>query len=48
MPVARPCNWNDGHTLHVRKATRPEGQHLEICQVLGIEVQPGGVRKFIH
>ena len=37
-----------GQTLHVRKATHPEGQHLAICQVLGIERQPGGVRKFIH
>ena len=38
----------DGHTLHVRKATRPEGQHLEICQALGIDTQPGGIRKYIH
>ncbi len=38
----------DGHTLHVRKATRPEGLHLEICQVLGIDTQPGGVHKYIH
>ncbi len=37
-----------GHTLHVRKATRPEGRHLELCQALGIELQPGGVRKLIH
>ncbi len=39
----------DGHnTLHVRKATRPEGRHLELCQALRIELQPGGVRKLIH
>ena len=38
----------DGHVLHVRKATRPEGQHLEICQQLDIDLQPGGVRKLIH
>ncbi len=38
----------DGHTLHVRKATRPEGRHLELCQAPGIELQPGGVRKLIH
>ena len=37
-----------GQTLHVRKATRPEGQHLAIFHALGIERQPGGVRKFIH
>jgi len=38
----------DGHTLHVRKATQPEGRHLEICQALGIDRQPGGVHKYIH
>ncbi len=37
-----------GQTLHVRKATHPEGQHLEICRALGIETQPGGVHKYIH
>ena len=26
----------DGRALHMRKATRPEGQHLAICQALGI------------
>jgi len=38
----------DGHALHVRKATRPEGMHLEICQALGIDDNPGGVQKLIH
>ncbi len=38
----------DGHTLHVRKATRPEGMHLEIGQALGIDQQPGGIQKLIH
>lgn len=38
----------DGHTLHVRKATRPEGQHLAICQALGIDTQPGGIEKLVH
>jgi transposase len=38
----------DGHALHVRKATRPEGRHLEICQTLGIDTQPGGIEKLIH
>jgi transposase len=38
----------DGHALHVRKATRPEGMHLTICEKLGIDTQPGGVRKLIY
>ena len=38
----------DGHALHVRKATRPEGMHLEIAQALGIAPQPGGIHKLIH
>ena len=38
----------DGHALHVRKATRPEGMHLEICQALGIDDNPGGIQKLIH
>jgi hypothetical protein len=32
----------------VRKATRPEGPHLEICQALGIDTQPGGIEKLIY
>ena len=38
----------DGHALHVRKATRPEGKHLEICQALGIDQHPGGIEKLVH
>ena len=38
----------DQRTLHVRKATRPEGEHLKICQALGIDTQPGGIEKLIH
>jgi len=38
----------DGHALHVRKATRPEGLHLEISRALGIDRQPGGIQKLIH
>jgi transposase len=38
----------DGHTLHVRKATRPEGRHLEVCRALEIEALPGGIEKLIH
>jgi transposase len=38
----------DGHALHVRKASRPEGEHLAICQALGIDTQPGGINKLLH
>lgn len=38
----------DGHALHVRKATRPEGQHLAICQALGLDPQPGGIEKLVY
>ena len=38
----------DGHALHVRKATRPEGRQMEVCQALGIDTQPGGIEKLIH
>ena len=41
---ARP----DARTLHVRKATRPEAEHLEICQALKIDIQPGGIEKLIY
>jgi transposase len=37
----------DGHTLHVRKATLPEGDHLAVCQALKIEIQPGSIEKLI-
>lgn len=39
---------SDGRALHVRKATRPEAEHLEICQALGVDIQPGGIEKLIH
>jgi transposase len=38
----------NARALHVRKATRPEGLHLEICKALKISEQPGGVQKMIH
>lgn len=38
----------DGHAPHVRKATRPEGQHLDICSALGIDTRPGGIEKLVH
>ncbi len=34
-----------GHTLHVRKATRPEGVHRDICRALGLPELPGPVQK---
>ena len=38
----------DGHALHVRKATRPEGLHREICQALDLDESPGGIQKLVH
>jgi transposase len=46
--VTTVFNRPDGHTLHLRKATLPEGDHRRICNALGIETQPGGVQKLIH
>lgn len=37
----------DGRTLHVRKATQAEPAQLAIYRALGIDSQPGGVRKMI-
>jgi hypothetical protein len=37
-----------GRTLHVRKATLPEGDHLAVCQALKIEMQPGRIEKLIY
>jgi transposase len=39
---------SDERTLHVRKATRPEGIHHEICKALKLPDQPGGVQKMVH
>ena len=36
---------NDGRTLHVRKATRPEAPQTAICDALGIDHAPGGTRR---
>jgi len=35
----------EGRSLHIRKATRPEGVHRAICQALKISEQPGGIQK---
>lgn len=48
MRVTAVFQRPDGHALHLRKATRPEGRHLEICQALGIATQPGGIEKLTH
>ena len=37
----------DGRTLHVRKATRAEGEQLEIYKTLRIDAAPGGTEKTI-
>jgi len=46
--VTAVLNRPDGHTLHVRKATRPEGGHLDICKALDMDTRPGGIQKMIH
>lgn len=46
--VTATFNQPDGRTLHVRKATRPEGLHQQICTALKIPDQPGGTQKMIH
>jgi hypothetical protein len=38
----------NGRALPVRKATRPDGQHLAICQALGIDTQLGGIEKLVY
>ena len=37
----------DGHTLHVRKATRAEPPQQAIYDALGVDPEPGGIRKTI-
>ncbi|ABK42582.1 transposase, IS4 family [Magnetococcus marinus MC-1] len=37
----------DGHSLQVRKATRPEPEQQKIFQALGIHANPGGVKKMV-
>lgn len=37
----------DGHTLHVRKATRPETAQAAIYRALALDPTPGGVKKMI-
>jgi len=37
----------DGRTLHVRKATRAEPPQQALYDALGVDAQPGGIRKTI-
>ena len=37
----------DGRTLHVRKATRAEPPQHAIYDALGVDPEPGGIRKTI-
>ena len=37
----------DGHTLHVRSATQAEPDQRALYDALGVDSQPGGVRKTI-
>lgn len=46
--VTATFQQGDGRTLHVRKATLPEGKHLEVCRLLGIDRQPGALEKLVH
>jgi 3-polyprenyl-4-hydroxybenzoate decarboxylase len=38
----------DGQALHLRKVTRPGGQHPAIWWAVGIGTQPGGAEKLIY
>ena len=35
----------DGHTVHVRKATRPEPRQQKICEILKVPLNPGGTHR---
>jgi Transposase DDE domain len=45
--VTATFRQRDGRTLHVRKATVAEPALRKICDALGIDAAPGGVRKLI-
>lgn len=38
----------DGRTVHIRKATQPEPQLARLYSILGLPLDPGGIRKSIH
>lgn len=37
----------DGRTLHVRKATAPEGELVNIYEILNLKMNPGGIKKMV-
>ena len=43
--VTASFKQKDGRTLHVRKATVPEEPLLKIYQILGLNTNPGGIKK---
>ena len=43
--VTATFKQKDGQTLHVRKATLPEEPLLKIYQILGLDTNPGGIKK---
>ena len=43
--VTASFKQKDGRTLHVRKATVPEEPLLKLYQILGLNANPGGVKK---
>lgn len=43
--VTTTFKQKDGRTLHVRKATVPEEPLLKIYQILGLDTNPGGIKK---
>lgn len=38
----------DGRTVHIRKATQPEPQLARLYTILGLPLDPGGIRKSTH
>jgi len=45
--VTATFRQRDGRTLHVRKSTNPEPELLQLYQMLGIDLLPGGTKKLI-
>ena len=43
--VTATFKQKDGRTLHVRKATVPEEPLLKIYEILGLDNNPGGIKK---
>lgn len=45
--VTATFNCENGETLHVRKTTQAEPEQVRIYKALGIDMQPGGIKKTI-